>query len=194
MSLKKGSYCLVISLQKSGDVAKERKYSSKAHSLADVVAIRDRLMLAAVSRLREAHGERGVAAPDSALSGRMYRNKRPFDAKSTGVARDTAHAWKRLGAPAVEKEALRDGRGVRPGAKAKAGSRSRAGSLVSRTGSAQQVEAGAKGGGSGEAVTHGSGGAKGRPQKGAGRRTRGEAAGGSTGVALGASSTAMNIF
>ena len=101
MSLKKGSYCLVISLQKSGDVAKERKFSSKAHSLAEVVATRDRLMLAAVSRLREEHSRRGVAAPGNALSGRMYRNKRPFDAKSTGVARDKAHARKRLGAPVV---------------------------------------------------------------------------------------------
>ena len=91
----------MISLQKPGDVAKERKHSSKAHSLAEVVETRDRLMLAAVSRLQEEHSRRGVAAPGNALSGRMYRNKRPFDAKSTGVARDKAHARKRLGAPVV---------------------------------------------------------------------------------------------
>ena len=56
-------------------------------------------MLAAVLCFREEHGRRGIAAPDIVLSGRRYRNKRRFDAKSTGAARDTAYPWKRFGAP-----------------------------------------------------------------------------------------------
>ena len=57
-------------LQKSGDVAMQKWWRSSTNSLADAVKERDRLMLAAVLRLREEDGRRGNAAPGIVLSGR----------------------------------------------------------------------------------------------------------------------------
>ena len=62
-SLVKGTYRLTISLQGSGDVAMQKTYHSETNSLTAVVEARDRLMLAAVLRLREEHGGRSIAAP-----------------------------------------------------------------------------------------------------------------------------------